>query len=329
MLQASTVCRDLAEAALYVIRSMDGLDICCSYYPNNYWVQLDSRLLLEWAPLISGCVRLHGNSILTPGLPAFCEAGAGTMHSLHVSTYADLPHAHLPYQFDVSLGLPELRVNLEIDLDDWTFLNLNWLQFQPRIVLTVILRINTDLVTKHEHATRELRHTPLHNLTMIWQVPLFSEEVPSMWRLLYVQECLTVQIDFCEDNSLQVLQALPRCGNICIRTSIPFAQIELDWAAVTSQAARISLCMPSAILSILGGFSIPDDLGGAWQLTVHEADSVNGQGLQGACVIGTDHILQNAAAVAAGWTVDGVEVRDHAAQPCLACALHACCLGVI
>ena len=364
--QASTVSRALAVAAGHVLQSSTGLDICCNCHHDWQQARLDSKLLLQWASLMTGCLRLDMSSSRLSGLSAFVEAsrlddvdlacgsliaaaaqeglllpfsfsaassvstaGSGTFHcfpyssKLHMeivensASYHPLMPSTLIHCFARQNGcleelslvfqvrhvelvcpsiLPALEVTLEFTLEDDTMVNLDWLQRQPCSVLSVIVTVKTVLPTQHQQVTSQLLQLPLHRLRLSWQAASFPETIQLMWQQLQIRDHFNLVI--CKAPELAVLQALPSCPDICIGSC---THMDLNWAAVTSQPAQISLYMRHASLRILGGCRVPADLQGGWQLIIYATSCVHG--LQEAQVQGAPValFLQNEAAVSAGW----------------------------
>ena len=233
---------------------------------------------------------------------------AHTQHRLQTLdlTFEDVTDIRLACQ----AYLPMLRkCSLRFTLTKDMVLDLSWLQHQPCNQLSVSIYVCTELARPHQHVTDQLLQLPLHRLSVS-----SSRESPPplqvMWKRLAIPDFVVLSLSS-PGAALWPLQAFPCCPDIVINAT-QAQSLVLDWAAVTSHAARFSFHMGAVALSIIGGCHVPIHLQGAWQLTIHSAQTV--QGLQGAHVhdhadgvIGLTQVLPNSAAVAAGWKVRGAK----------------------
>ena len=197
------------------------------------------------------------------------------------------------------LCLPKLVAKVEFILSERTVLDLRWLQLQPCSSLAVSVTVTTDMLTQHEHVINQLLPLTLHSLTVLWKVTC-SSELQLLWQQLHISNRFTLDAEAFPP--VDVLQALPHCHQILV---IAAADLVLDWAAVTSQAAKFSIDVFDGDLIILGGCQVPDHLEGAWQVTFHLADNMQDlPGTQLKAWAGNMRFLQNAAAVSAGWIAE-------------------------
>ena len=364
----------MAVAAKSLVQAADGFDLCHNEHP---WpgVQLDSSLLLSWAPLVSK-LRIDTQGFHIAGCDAFVEAAGSqltyvslecsnvlaasqanrllsscskdvavvasgshlpqmfpcTTHSLNVTFTINenaspygwndplLPDAllhsiaRLPFLKELTLdlvgtpdvqltshvALPALSVSLRLAVEHDTVMDLSWAQQQPCTELSVEIFIETGFPAQHQLAVSQLLPLPLHSLTVHLRCE-FPVNLQVMWQRTRPRTSFTLDMSGCGPAGC-VLQVLPKCPRL--KVSLWVTDMLLNWAAITSQAAQISLRSYQGQIHIPGappgGFGAPTHLEGAWQLTVRSITRV--PGLQGACAQG--HFLQNAAARLAGWTFD-------------------------
>ena len=208
-----------------------------------------------------------------------------------------------PYiQLTSRTSLPALSVSLRLAVKHDTVMDLSWLHQQPCSALSVEIYMQTGMPSQHQLAVSQLLLLPLHSLSVYPRCG-FPLNLQSMWQRISPSNSFTLDVSGSGPAS-GVLQALPHCRRIILSTW--GSELVLEWAAVSSRAARYSLHSYQGRPRILGapqsGLGVPAHLEGAWQLTVRSSTSV--PGLQGACAHG--HFLQNSAAILAGWTADFV-----------------------
>ena len=204
--------------------------------------------------------------------------------------------------------LPAMEVELQFCLSWETLLDLSWMQRQPCSRLSLRIIVDTDSPSQHALVTGQLLLAPLHCLELCWLAA-----APVQLQLMWHRVCPSLHLSLSISRCTTAWQALPRSPSTHIKGCGSWHDLVLDWAALTGHAGSFSLCLHGderlCILgSLSGGCSIPPQLEGAWQLqVVSQAQSAEHsskvQGLQGLQVRGGVRYLQNAAAIAAGWTV--------------------------
>ena len=197
--------------------------------------------------------------------------------------------------------LPQLEVRIHFQLRGHTQLDLSWLLQQPCAHLCVAISPVTTLPAQHKHVVECLQSLPaVHELDLTDF--RFTPELQLIWSEVHIKERLTLDVIPIHllSGARWPLLAFPSCPDIAVDVSTDH-EVAVDWAAVTRHAGRISFHMGELNFRMLGGCALPS-LQGPWQLTVHDALSV--QGLQGAHVSGSVHYLRNAAAVSEGWTIE-------------------------
>ena len=358
-----------------MIASAGSLSVDCHEEPRWQQIQMNSALLLEWAPHIL-TLHLWADSYEIPGLPEFVQAASSLehidfkcdslmaaaqighllpsvssevaiqmrgshtpgawpvhLHTLHVEFLVGW-EAHKPSSWDPSIPsallysiarlehleslqlvmdhepacmlscpfrLPELFVSVHLILDVNTVIDLSWLQHQPCDPLSLVITVFTVLPSQHQHLVDQLLRLPLHRLDVHWRSSFPSRLLQMMWQRISVRDRFL--LDLQSGAPAGVLQALPGCSRIKV-WAVAFDLVP-DWKAVSNQAAHFSFHMGKACLRIIGSGHVPHDLEGAWQLSVDTDSSV--YSLQGGCVQGSVHCLQNAAAVSAGWPLNDAD----------------------
>ena len=189
--------------------------------------------------------------------------------------------------------LPQLdTLRLELSLRCGTSIDLSWLQRQPCSRLDMVVAVLTDQPSEHQLMVQQLLQLSMHNLTVRWQVAL-TPDLQLLWQRPF--PCRRIRLELAAPMP-DALHALP-CSPVLVIESYHH-DLSVEWAAVSRHAAQICFIMGHRQLSFLNGCSMPNDLDGAWQLSVCSS-AVQGWG--GTRAIGNMCYLQNAAATTAGW----------------------------
>ena len=218
------------------------------------------------------------------------------------------PHVKL----DCPKALRRLNVSITIDLADNTIMDLCWLRHQPCHTLAVRVDILTDLRTQHVKLLDQLRQILVHDLAVTWRYEC-PQELQQLWQQLTIRDSVVLCFKHTIFSKSSPLQFLPKCPKLTILAYLAHLyspRLYIDWTAVSNQASRFSIAVSGAVsLAFVGSQVAMPDIQGPWQLGVYsvvgecgleDPHMRNAQTANGRCV----QFMQNAAALAAGWTVD-------------------------
>ena len=197
--------------------------------------------------------------------------------------------------------LPELKkLTLKLELHEDTPSSLTWVSRQPCSCLCLIVDVCTPVLAAHQAFTDQLLQLHIARLKLRMKVPLCPDGQTSWSRVRASSSC---SLDFgTMDGHFGLLQALPSCPFISILGPID-SSASVSWGALTSQAARFSLQFDMR-LTILGGWHIAYKAEGVpWQLFLSLVKSMALPDQKWGCKY-KRKLLQNPAAIAAGWTAD-------------------------
>ena len=201
--------------------------------------------------------------------------------------------------------LPQLDVKVAFTVRFRTSVKFGWLRLQPLSSLEVSVTLTEAGTVVHRLAMGQLQGLPITTLKLRVEAAL-SRKIQRLWQQLRPTSSCTVDISRAAcASAAAALVALPACPRVTLRLqtwSSDTPPIFIQWAALTSQAARVEIVsnLPSAELHILGGCCVPGLK--PWQLTI--SSSITVQGLSGAVQRGDWLLLQNEAARLAGWNAD-------------------------
>ena len=210
-------------------------------------------------------------------------------------------------RLDCHLRIPGLEL-LVVDFGLWedTFVDLSWLRIQACKRLHMNIHTHTADLGAHSELTDQLQQLAISelHLRILHFLPL---EVQHMWQRVNASTCCCMTFE--HDAPLPgtgILEAVP-CSPAVSLITFHGPTWAVHWTAISARPARYYIWTRSdVVLTILGGCDLPSELQSLpWQLVVNSS-SVHGLYSAGRRLGGRVpiHYLQNAAAVAAGWTVD-------------------------
>ena len=372
MLQASSICRKLALAALALL-GQPGTELVLSDS-----APLDSKLLTSWAPLLHQ-LALSEATLAVPGLASFVHEAAqletlrvtsswhdaaaelgqlfrtggfssitklvykggkcptsfpsGLQH-LEVDFYGwglqQSPANHLNRALkkagvalqSLSIGLqdnPVLRstqvlpplqdLHIQLTLSSSKTLDLGWLRRQQTSRLRLAITIGSVAPAMHARAVLLQQSLQLHELRLVFCCP-FTSEVQRAWHPLQLQGVLHLSLYFfpSSEHKLSLMPSAPQL-HIRVEQVLACRPVWLHWDAVTSRPGSVRMTLqaldPGCVLAVSGcSGQVPFQASiQPWQFCVHGNVSVAGLPPSQPCT-GATYLLQNRAAIAAGWSED-------------------------
>lgn len=208
--------------------------------------------------------------------------------------YSKRPH---PLHFPVQLrSLQSLKIR-KIFLSS-PHLDFSWVHRQPTDNLKLELFVDTSDVAIHDSIVQQLSQLALNALRLVVLVP-FTSELQAIWSSLKVDKLTLESLD----NASDTLHMLPHCSEMVWRYYPPVSSpAYISWQALISHPARIYLEVEGELHVVGTEGSAPDHLGQPWQLQVVCESALHGLPTSQPTLEG-QYLLQNAAARAAGWTV--------------------------
>ena len=188
-----------------------------------------------------------------------------------------------------------------------TYVSAGVLHQLPLQCLEIMLEIHTSNAARHSAALQALTPLPITKLTLqLWDA--FPAPVQRLWSAISVG-LLSLGIIFGEQvgsNSNPLLH-LPSCRRMVITWlgGWPFKEAlqTVSWSVLTRHASNIRMDLGDLELEVLGAATeAPEHLQQPWQLVVVGAARLHG--LPPSQLASGPYLLQNAVAIAAGWTVD-------------------------
>ena len=196
--------------------------------------------------------------------------------------------------------LQDLHIQLVLKTMEW----LEWLRRQQTSRLHLAITIST--FEPAMHAKVSLQSLPLHELRLIFHYPCLA--TLQVWQQLQLATPLYLSLQHIARECK--LMALPHAPQLHINVEVGLAgtPVHLCWDAVTSRPGSVCITLqgfqPGCVLAVSGCTGrIPFQASEQpWQFCVHGSSvSVTGLPPSQPCT-GATFLLQNRAAIAAGWT---------------------------
>ena len=213
-------------------------------------------------------------------------------------------------RLDCHLRIPGLEL-LVVDFGLWddTIVDLSWLRAQACERLHIGIHTHASELEAHSDLTDQLQQLAISELRL--QVShYFPLELQHVWQRVKASTgcCINFEHHGLVPGTREAcaLEALP-CSPSVHLIILQGPTWAVQWTAFSARAARYSICtMPGVALSIVGGCDLPTELQSLpWQLVIHSSSVRGFHSAVTRLVEGFPiHHLQNAAAVAAGWTID-------------------------
>ena len=206
--------------------------------------------------------------------------------------------------------LPPLQdLHVQLGLMKRKPLDLDWLRRQQTKRLHLTMTVDTIGLAMHARAVLQLQSLQLHELHLDFCCP-FTFEVQQAWQPLQLHGVLHLSLYSFRLNEHK-LSLLPSASHLHIRVEqiLSCMPVFLHWDAVTSRPGSVRMTLhalePGCVLN-MSGYSgqVPFKASKQpWQFCVHGDVSVTGLPVSQPCTSAA-FLLQNRAAIAAGWTED-------------------------
>ena len=201
-------------------------------------------------------------------------------------------------------GLEKLVIEFGL-WEEW-FVSLSWVRAQACKVLHMKLQTHIADPEAHSELTDQLQQLSITKLRleMFHSFPL---DLQHMWQRVSASECCNIHFKrHAAVEDTQTLQAVP-CSPCMTLVMFQGGTWNVHWSAVVAQSAQYSVWPTSrGELNVLGGCDLPAELESRpWQLVIHGKayGLYAAQWLRSAKPGFPVCYVQNAAAVAAGWTI--------------------------